>query len=243
MIMEGEVARGVSAGRATLRRMPKRAATEVYFQLGRSRVFACAVDWPGWCRRAKTEEEALDALADYAARYAPVVERAGLKFSGVDSFTVIERIPAPPGKEFSGVDFGTIDEPCSRDSSPLTAAEAKRLAAIVEASWATLDDVVAHAPAALRKGPRGGGRDRDKVFAHVLGAESAYARKIGVRHKQPEPDDAAAIGALRADIAAVLRAARAPEAPVEKGWLPRYAARRIAWHVLDHAWEIEDRSE
>ena len=24
-------------------------------------------------------------------------------------------------------------------------------------------------------------------------------------------------------------------------WPPRYAARRIAWHALDHAWEIEDR--
>jgi hypothetical protein len=26
-------------------------------------------------------------------------------------------------------------------------------------------------------------------------------------------------------------------------WTPRYAARRIAWHALDHAWEIEDRTE
>jgi hypothetical protein len=24
---------------------------------------------------------------------------------------------------------------------------------------------------------------------------------------------------------------------------PRYAIRRIAWHVLDHAWEIEDKSD
>ncbi len=28
----------------------------------------------------------------------------------------------------------------------------------------------------------------------------------------------------------------------EKGWPPRYAARRMAWHVLDHLWEIEDKS-
>jgi hypothetical protein len=27
----------------------------------------------------------------------------------------------------------------------------------------------------------------------------------------------------------------------EKGWPARYAARRIAWHALDHAWEMEDR--
>ncbi len=24
-------------------------------------------------------------------------------------------------------------------------------------------------------------------------------------------------------------------------WRPRTFARRVAWHVLDHAWEIEDR--
>jgi hypothetical protein len=219
--------------------------TQVYFQLGRSRVFACAVEWPGWCRRAKTEEAALDALADYTARYAPVVAAAGapLPSGAADSFEVVERIDAPPGKEFSGVDFGTIDRACELDQRPLTAAAAKRLAAIVEASWRKLDDVVAHAPAELRKGPRGGGRDRDKVYDHVFGAEVAYARKIGVRHKQPSLDDAAAIAALRADITAALSAARAAEPPAAGGWLPRYAARRIAWHVLDHAWEIEDRSE
>ena len=25
-------------------------------------------------------------------------------------------------------------------------------------------------------------------------------------------------------------------------WLPAYAIRRITWHVLDHAWEIQDKS-
>ncbi|MEY2437652.1 MAG: hypothetical protein QOF97_2488, partial [Acidimicrobiaceae bacterium] len=32
----------------------------------------------------------------------------------------------------------------------------------------------------------------------------------------------------------------APDLP--KGWAYRYAARRIAWHALDHAWEMQDRS-
>jgi hypothetical protein len=27
-----------------------------------------------------------------------------------------------------------------------------------------------------------------------------------------------------------------------KRWLPRYFVRRVAWHALDHAWEIEDRA-
>ena len=103
-----------------------------------------------------------------------------------------------------------------------------------------LDDVVAGAPAELRKGPRGGGRDRDAVFAHVVGAETAYARKLGVRHKEPQDRDE--IAAVRADILAAISGARAGAPATQKGWLPRYAARRIAWHVLDHAWEIEDRS-
>ena len=29
----------------------------------------------------------------------------------------------------------------------------------------------------------------------------------------------------------------------EVKWPWRYVVRRIAWHVLDHAWEIEDRSD
>jgi hypothetical protein len=106
-----------------------------------------------------------------------------------------------------------------------------------------LDRVAASAPAELRKGPRGGGRDRDKIVDHVVGAEAAYARKLGIKHRQPAHDDTAGIDALRADILSVLRAPSDGEPPVPKGWLPRYAARRIAWHVLDHAWEIEDRSE
>jgi hypothetical protein len=215
----------------------------VYLQQGRSRVFACAVDWPGWCRRAKTDEEALEALVEYVPRYAPVVARAGVAFPAhaSESFEVVEVIAAPPAPGFSGVDFGTIDEPCELDRLPLKGAEAKRVAAIVEASWATLDDVVASAPPELRKGPRGGGRDRDKVADHVLGAEAAYARKLGLRHKQPALHDVQAIAALRSDIIATLRAGGDGPA-IENGWLPRYAARRIAWHVLDHAWEIEDRS-
>ena len=213
----------------------------VYLEMGKTWVFACSLDWPGWCRRAKTEEQALDVLAEYATRYAVVAQRAGLRFAAkAPTFDVVERIAWRGGKEFSYVDFGAIGTAAARDSEPLTAAQAKRLAGIVKAAWAYLDDVVARAPATLRKGPRGGGRDRDAVFDHVIGAETAYARKLGVRHKQPH--DREGIDAVRAGIVDVISAARAGEPAADSGWLPRYAARRIAWHVLDHAWEIEDRS-
>jgi len=218
------------------------AAEPVYLELGTTRVFACSLDWPGWCRRAKTEEEALDVLGEYAARYAVVAKRAGLRFAAkAPTFEVVERIPRKGGKAFSHVDFGALGTAAARDSEPLTAAQAKRLATVLTAAWAYLDDVVTGAPEVLRKGPRGGGRDRDAVFDHVIGAETAYARKLGVRHKQPH--DREEIAALRAGIIGAISVARAGEPAADKGWLPRFAARRIAWHVLDHAWEIEDRND
>jgi hypothetical protein len=104
-----------------------------------------------------------------------------------------------------------------------------------------LDEIAAKSPPTLKKGPRGGGRDRDKMLAHVVDAEAAYARKIGVKYKPPAFDDAGAVKAARAEIVAVLGATSDGTPPVPKGWPPRYAARRLVWHVLDHAWEMEDK--
>jgi hypothetical protein len=47
-------------------------ATRVCLEQGRTWVFASALDWPGWCRRGKGDEAALDVLLDYADRYALV---------------------------------------------------------------------------------------------------------------------------------------------------------------------------
>jgi hypothetical protein len=124
----------------------------------------------------------------------------------------------------------------------LTAAPARRLAGLVEAAWGALDDIAGDTPAELRKGPRGGGRDRDKMLDHVLGAETAYARKLGIRHRQPQLGDDPAIEELRAAILAVIGAPTEAGPAVEKGWTTAYAARRIAWHALDHAWEMQDRA-
>src|SRR5690606_9634420 len=106
------------------------------------------------------------------------------------------------------------------------------------------DEVAAATPEELRKGPRGGGRDRDKMITHVLEAENSYARQIGIRVPAPALGDLEAIEAQRLAIAAVLgeRSDGGPVVP-EKKWTARYAARRIAWHVLDHAWEMIDRTE
>jgi hypothetical protein len=219
-------------------------STTVYIEAGPKKTFACALDWPGWCRSGKTEQDALDRLAVYAARYEPVAALAGVPFpkpdgsAGAAWFEVVERVTGS-----ASTDFGVVSVPATADQSPLTADVASCLAAIVEAAWTIFDQVAAGAPALLRKGPRGGGRDRDKIIDHVLAAEASYVRKIGLKFPQPAPDDRVAIDTMRTAILDTLRSARSPVPDLPKGWPYRYAARRIAWHALDHAWEIEDRSD
>lgn len=211
----------------------------VYIEAGRQKVFACSLEWPGWARAGKTEEAALDVLAEYASRYAKVAAKAKIPFDPekIKPFEVVERLPGS-----ASTDFGAIDAKPAADQRRLTAAGAEHLAALVGAAWAVFDEVVASAPEELRKGPRGGGRNRDKIVQHVLGAEANYVRKIGLRWSESMLDNKRSVREFRNQVLNVLRVARSSDPVVERGWTPRYAARRVAWHVLDHAWEIEDRS-
>jgi hypothetical protein len=225
---------------------PSRPSTKtipVYLEMGTSKVFACALDWPGWCRAGRTEPDALDALAGYAPRYAEVARRAGAAFpvrSGgglTAELSVVERVPGS-----ATTNFGAPGEVATADRDPVPAARARADVHLLRAAWELFDEVAAASPAELRKGPRGGGRDRDKMIDHVLGAETSYARKISIRQAEPARDDRTAIGGLRDAIAEAL-GRPAPAWPTgQAGWPPRYLARRIAWHVLDHAWEMQDRA-
>ena len=160
-----------------------------------------------------------------------------------DDLHVTERL-----KGGSGTEFGVPGETPKADRRPLTARELDREIALLEAAWATFDAVAKRAVGIeLRKGPRGGGRDLDKMVGHVMEAEAAYANQVGAR---PRIDASMSVN----DAMAKARArglhglrARVRDEPIEdpsgvkKRWEPRYFVRRSAWHVLDHAWEIEDR--
>jgi hypothetical protein len=224
--------------------MPSRRVA-VCLEVAPNQAVASALDWPGWCRAGRDEGAALAALASYAGRYAPVAARAGVSFPSTVAFDVVERVPGGPATAFAAPEcrrpFPQMTAEAER--AAVTAAAARRLAGLVTAVWATFDQVAAASPAELRKGPRGGGRDRDKLTGHVIGAEMAYARKLGVKLKQPATGDVAAVGELREAIAAVVGAPSDGSPVVPNGWTTRYAARRIAWHVLEHAWEMQDRAE
>lgn len=201
----------------------------VCLEEGRRRVFASALDWPGWCRSGRTDSDALQALANYAVRYAAVATRAGVPFpvGSEPAFEVTERLAGD-----ATTDFGAPGAIASHERRPLAAKEADRMATLVAACWAEFDMIVSGSPAVLRKGPRGGGRDRDEIVVHVTRAEAAYARKLAIRN-------AAGAQQVRAALLAAIRSAT--PAPLSR-WPLAYGARRVAWHVLDHAWEIEDKA-
>ena len=202
------------------------------------KTFASALDWPGWSRSGKTQDAAVEALLSYAPRFEAVAREAGLTFPTSFDVEIVDRDDGG-----SGTEFGVPSRIHDADRRAVDAAEADRHARIVAAAWTTFDRVAAGAPAELRKGPRGGGRDRDKMVAHVIEADWYYARELGLKVRQPAPSDRTAIESSRAAVLEVLRRPSDGAPLADHKWTARYAARRIAWHALDHAWEMEDRSE
>jgi hypothetical protein len=211
----------------------------VYIETGKQRCFACSLDWPGLCRSGKSEEAALSALSDYVPRYAVVAAKAGVKFPSTvgQPWSVVARVATRSG----GADFGVPTAVLDDDAAGWRRSEAARTAALLTASWDRLDELAAGAPQSLRKGPRGGGRDRDAITQHVAAAEQMFGRKVGLSLPVPAEGDGKAITTNRAAILEWCRSG-GTTATRPVGWPPRYASRRLIWHVLDHAWEIEDRA-
>ena len=219
----------------------------VYLEVTRKRTFAGAIEWPGWCRSGKTADDALEALVAYADRYARAIAHAKLGFvrpKEVADLDVVERLTGNATTE-----FGAPGVPPKADQRPLKAAELKRQSRLLEASWKTFDAAwtkASNGKVELSKGPRGGGRDLPKMRDHVMGAEEGYLGALGSR--PPRGRASAELMAAIRETALAALAARAQNKPVadprqtKRPWSPRFYVRRSAWHALDHAWEIEDRS-
>jgi len=216
---------------------------EVYLEVGEKRVFAGAVDWPGWNRSGKTEEAALETLAEYGPRYADAVRAGGLRppARGAD-FRVVERL-----KGDATTDFGAPGAAPEADRRPVSAADLTRLKKCLDSAWAAFDRAARDARGAeLATGPRGGGRQVDAIVEHVVGAEGGYLRRLAARPPAIE-DPASAVGRTRGAVREAVERAVIEGLPASgpRGgliWSVRYFVRRTAWHALDHAWEIEDRS-
>lgn len=219
---------------------------EIYLEAGQKKVFAVAVYWPGWCRSGKDELSAVQALVDAAPRYAKIAEFADLEFSVPEASSLIKPIARLEGN--ATTDFGAPDMQLANDWDPLEAGELERVVKLLKACWLAFDKAAEKAEGKeLRKGPRGGGRDLAKIVDHVVGAEEAYLRRLGEKldsielETMDERRDRVRRGVIQG-----LQVAANGQLPREgprggKRWSPRFFVRRLAWHAVDHAWEIEDR--
>ena len=219
----------------------------IAIEIGKTRVFASALDWPGWTRAGRDEASALDALRACGPRYERVIHSAKLGFRtpmDVSAFVVSERLAGT-----STTDFGAPDVAPAIDQMPMDDASFKRMKAVLNACWAALLAAkVLAGDTALSKGPRGGGRDLAEVIRHVVDVNYNYLLRLNWKATADKSTDIqATVDAVQRATDDALASAAAGNMPASgprggKLWQPRYFVRRAAWHILDHAWEIEDRS-
>ena len=206
---------------------------------GKKRTVAVAFEWPGWERSAKSESDALERLGASRPRFAKVAKLAGLgdAFSAAGEFDVVERTEGTGMTDFHGVSA----RPAMAEQQQLSDAECERKLSLLHASWECFDAVAAHVSEELRKGPRGGGRDRDRIVQHVNVAEiHEFAKKVGVVTPIDAWKHPAELARHREAFCAAIREANA-RGVMARSWTVQFVIRRSAYHMLDHAWEMEDR--
>ena len=204
-------------------------------------VAAVAPDWPGLERGARTGEAAIARLQVYLPRYAPVATLAGLGAQYATSavsapVAVVERYPGTGSTDFWGISFTFSDF----DKQAMSSDELERELALMEACWTFFDAVRSRVSAEMRKGPRGGGRDRDRIVGHTLGVEQDWAAKVGVRAPEGALLTDEGLRAYRDAYCVAIRAFHA-QGKLARTWPLRYLIRHTAFHTLDHAWEMEDK--
>jgi hypothetical protein len=203
------------------------------------KVVAVAQDWPGLERGAKTAEDAIEKLRSYVPRFARVAALAGMvaPFAVIKGVEVVEEYRGTGSTDFWGISFAF-----SRfDQQVMSKKELERELTLMQACWSFFDEVRARVSAEMQKGPRGGGRDRDRIVLHTCAAEQDWAKKIGVRI--PGGDwitDAKGLAAYRDEYCAAIRTFHA-EGKMARSWPLRYLIRHTAFHTMDHAWEMEDK--
>jgi hypothetical protein len=205
----------------------------------KKRVVACAFDWPGWDRSTRIGQDAVAVLAAYRPRYTRVAELAGYghEFGATGDLEVVEEVEGIGMTDY----YGLSGKAATPEHDAMTDAECERKIALLQASWTTFDDMAARVSDELRKGPRGGGWEKDRIIGHVNGAEiNGFAPKVGVQVPLETKEDPEALRAYREAFVEGIRAHHARGEPA-RSWALQFLIRRCAWHMLDHAWELEDR--
>jgi len=203
------------------------------------RIVAGAMDWPGLDRWGKTDDVAIEKLNSYAPRYAAVAKLAGMakKFAQHPDVEIVERVTGSGSTDF----WGIAHVPSEIEREALSPPELKRRLALLQACWSYFDSTAERVSAQLRLGPRGGGWTRDELIRHVhINESEQFTRKVEVRTPREFMLTPEGRAVHREETIDAIRAYNA-EGKAARSWPIQFLIRRIAHHVMDHAWEMEDR--
>jgi len=204
------------------------------------RIVAGATDWPGLDRWGKTDDDAIAKMTSYMPRYQGVAERAGMaeELARQRQVEVVERVTGSGSADY----WGIAHVPSEVERAVLSPDDLERRLALLRACWSYFDDTAERVSAELRPGPRGGGWTRDEIIRHVhVNEPEQFTRKVEVRSPREmvlSPDGRAAHREATLD---AVRAYNADGRIAGRSWPIQFLIRRIAHHVMDHAWEMEDR--
>jgi hypothetical protein len=206
------------------------------------RVVAAATDWPGLDRWGTNEDDALAKLSSYLPRYSGVarlVEDASLAdaFERQRTIEVVERYQGSSSTDF----WGIAHVPSETERAVLPAADLERRLDLLQACWSYFDDVVTRVSDELRPSGRGGGRARGQIVRHTYRCEpDQFSRKVEVRTPLDDVLTPEGLAGHRQAYLGAIRAYNAEGKPA-RTWSIQFLIRRTAHHVMDHAWELEDR--
>jgi hypothetical protein len=203
------------------------------------KVVAVAADWPGLERGAKTGEAAVEKLQSYMPRYAKVAKLAGLdaEFAAITGVDVVEQYPGVGSTDFWGISFAFSNI----DRKQMSSEDLERELKLMKGCWKLFDNVRGRVSAEMQKGPRGGGRDRDRIVRHVLANEQDWAKKLGLRNAGDSAvTDDKGVKAFRVAYCKAIRTFNSEE-KMARTWPLRYLIRHTAYHTMDHTWEMEDK--
>jgi hypothetical protein len=164
----------------------------------------------------------------------------GREFDDAGLVEVVEDRVGTGSTDFWGISFTPSSE---ERVEPMPEAELERRITILKACWAFFDEVAARVSPEMRKGPRGGGRDRHRIVRHTIRTESEdFAKQVGIRIPEEGALTPGGLQTHRTDYIAAMRAYNKGEISRRmRSWTLPFLIRHSAFHTLDHAWEMEDK--
>jgi hypothetical protein len=161
------------------------------------------------------------------------------EFAGITGADVVEQYPGTPSTDFWGISFAFSNI----DRQAMSGEALERELALMQACWAFFDDVRSRVSAEMQRGPRGGGRDRDRIVRHAFAAELDWAKMIGVLTPLDTMLTDEGLNVHRDAYCLAIRDyhSQGKFAGKVAKWPLRFLIRHTAYHTLDHSWEMEDK--